>query len=226
MVGWFSLRESESEMTLTGFIGRGGWLYPLPLSLYPENGNAVWVTLSSSVCSAEKFPYACLILLLRFTCGAGVEAAAVGRFQFAGGLVRAGLSFRLSPLLPMSRALRVAEPTPRSLLHLIPGVQLPSPPLQLRASGCFARSGVRAVVLRTPGVPRPWDCVGRQVRPQPVAASSPGRRMCRGGWETAPSAAAEEGCSAKPRRSKRGEAENETMRLLSMILCFGAFPKK
>lgn len=98
----FSLHESESEMTLTGFIRRGGRLCPLPLSLYPENGNVVYVMLPSSVWSAEKFPLPALFYFDAIHVGLVFEKAAVGHFQFAGGVD--GCNFKALSIAPHERS--------------------------------------------------------------------------------------------------------------------------
>lgn len=143
--------------------------------------------------------------------GLGVEKAAVGHFQFAGGVDVC--KFKAPSVAPHEQKLHVWLNLPTSPpLHLIPGVQLPSPQLQLRAFGGFLPlSGVTAVALHARGVPRPWGCVEPSPSPwQPPAC----RRRTRGsGGQTAPRAAAEEGCSAKPRRSKTGKVDNKTTRL-------------
>ena len=99
------------------------------------------------------------------------------------------------------------------LLHLITGVQLPSPQLQLHASGvpcpfwCYSSH---------PSCTQCAASVGLCGESSPSLLQLPARRRqtCCSSWQTAQSAAAEEGCSAKPRRSKTGKVHNKATRLL------------
>lgn len=134
-----------------------------------------------------------------------------GSFPIAGG-VDACKFKSLSP--PASRASRVAEPAraPSAVLNHW-GAAAVTPIAVKRFRGALPFLALRQPsfvlsVCRDRGTP--W-----RVESSPSLLQVPAcrRRMCCSSWRTAQSAAAEEGCSAKPRRSKTAKV-HKTTRLL------------
>lgn len=122
---------------------------------------------------------------------------------------------RLFLLLPTSRASCVAEPArtpPAALNHWCAAAVTPMAVTRFGGALPFLvlqQSSFMHSVCRDCGTV--W-----RVKSSPSLLQLPAcrRRMSCSGWQTAPSAAAEEGCSAKPRRSKTGKVDNKTARLL------------